>query len=275
MDVATLKPILEAAVMAAESPVPIERLQSLFSLLDEGAPDDEEIRAALIDLQADFASHGVELVEVAGGWRFQTRAQVAPWVNRLWEERKPKYSRALLETLAIIAYRQPITRGEIEDIRGVAVSTGIIKTLQDREWVKIVGHREVPGRPAIYATTRQFLEYFGLRGLGDLPTLAELRDVEAFSSDLFADTGVEEGVEPEAAGEAEDDGVVAESLVSEPPESPQLNIAGDEASEDSPESAASAQLHIAGDEASDDTPEPSVSQDQLVGKETDEDAAPT
>lgn len=275
MDVATLKPILEAAVMAADSPVPIERLQSLFSLLDEGAPDDEEIRAALTDLQADFAGHGVELVEVAGGWRFQTRAQVAPWVNRLWEERKPKYSRALLETLAIIAYRQPITRGEIEDIRGVAVSTGIIKTLQDREWVKIVGHREVPGRPAIYATTRQFLEYFGLRGLGDLPTLAELRDVEAFSSDLFADTGVEEGVEPEAAGEAEDDGIVAESLVSEPPESPQLNIAGDEASEDSPESAASAQLDIAGDEASDDTPEPSVSQDQLVGKETDEDAAPT
>ena len=272
MDVATLKPILEAAVMAADSPVPIERLQSLFSLLDEGAPDDEEIRAALTDLQADFAGHGVELVEVAGGWRFQTRAQVAPWVNRLWEERKPKYSRALLETLAIIAYRQPITRGEIEDIRGVAVSTGIIKTLQDREWVKIVGHREVPGRPAIYATTRQFLEYFGLRGLGDLPTLAELRDVEAFSSDLFADTGVEEGVEPEAA---EDDGIVAESLVSEPPESPQLNIAGDEASEDSPKSAASAQLHIAGDEASDDTPEPSVSQDQLVGKETDEDAAPT
>lgn len=275
MDVATLKPILEAAVMAAESPVPIERLQSLFSLLDEGAPDDEEIRAALTDLQADFAGHGVELVEVAGGWRFQTRAQVAPWVNRLWEERKPKYSRALLETLAIIAYRQPITRGEIEDIRGVAVSTGIIKTLQDREWVKIVGHREVPGRPAIYATTRQFLEYFGLRGLGDLPTLAELRDVEAFSSDLFADTGVEEGVEPEAAAEAEDDGIVAESLVSEPPESPQPNIAGDEVSEDSPEPAASGRLDIAGDEASDDTPEPSVSQDQLVGKETDEDAAPT
>ena len=157
MDATTLKPILEAAIMAADAPVTLERLQSLFSLLDEGAPDEAEMRQSLAELQADYEGHGVELVEVAGGWRFQTRAQYALWVNRLWEERKPRYSRALLETLAIIAYRQPITRGEVEDIRGVAVSTGIIKTLQDREWVKVVGHREVPGRPAIYATTRQFL----------------------------------------------------------------------------------------------------------------------
>jgi len=255
MDVATLKPILEAAVMAADSPVPIERLQSLFSLLDEGAPDDDEIRAALAELQADFAGHGVELVEVAGGWRFQTRTEVATWVNRLWEERKPKYSRALLETLAIIAYRQPITRGEIEDIRGVAVSTGIIKTLQDREWVKIVGHREVPGRPAIYATTRQFLEYFGLRGLGELPTLAELRDVEAFNSDLFADTGVDEGAEPEAVFESVDGATVDDH--------PAADVAG------LPEADAALA------EVFDDTPEPSVSQDLQVGRETDEDATPT
>ena len=253
MDVATLKPILEAAVMAADSPVPIERLQSLFSLLDEGAPDDAEIRAALTELQTDFSGHGVELVEVAGGWRFQTRSEVATWVNRLWEERKPKYSRALLETLAIIAYRQPITRGEIEDIRGVAVSTGIIKTLQDREWVKIVGHREVPGRPAIYATTRQFLEYFGLRGLGELPTLAELRDVEAFDSDLFADTGVDEGTEPVPL-----DGAVTDEHLT----------------------VAVAELPGADHGLADileDAPEPSVSQDPQVGVggERDEDTAPT
>jgi len=202
MDATTLKPILEAAIMAADAPVPLERLQSLFSLLDEGAPDEAEMRQTLAELQADYEGHGVELVEVAGGWRFQTRAQYALWVNRLWEERKPRYSRALLETLAIIAYRQPITRGEVEDIRGVAVSTGIIKTLQDREWVKVVGHREVPGRPAIYATTRQFLEYFGLRGLDQLPTLAELRDIEALNADLFADTGL---LANEAAAEAAGD----------------------------------------------------------------------
>ena len=255
MDVATLKPILEAAVMAADSPVPIERLQSLFSLLDEGAPDDAEIRAALAELQADFAGHGVELVEVAGGWRFQTRPQVATWVNRLWEERKPKYSRALLETLAIIAYRQPITRGEIEDIRGVAVSTGIIKTLQDRDWVKIVGHREVPGRPAIYATTRQFLEYFGLRGLGELPTLAELRDIEAFNSDLFADTGVQEGAEPDLEGESLEGKAIDAHASADGIESPEGEAEATGVFEDASE--------------------PSVSQDQPVGRGTDEDAAPT
>ena len=213
MDATTLKPILEAAIMAADVPVTIERLQSLFSLLDEGAPDEAEMRQTLAELQSDYEGHGVELVEVAGGWRFQTRAQYALWVNRLWEERKTRYSRALLETLAIIAYRQPITRGEVEDIRGVAVSTGIIKTLQDREWVKVVGHKEVPGRPAIYATTRQFLEYFGLRGLDQLPTLAELRDIEALNADLFADTGL---LANEAAAEAHgDDALESASLVGE------------------------------------------------------------
>jgi segregation and condensation protein B len=262
--------------MAADSPVPIERLQSLFSLLDEGAPDDEEIRAALTELQADFAGHGVELVEVAGGWRFQTCAQVATWVNRLWEERKPKYSRALLETLAIIAYRQPITRGEIEDIRGVAVSTGIIKTLHDRDWVKIVGHREVPGRPAIYATTRQFLEYFGLRGLGELPTLAELRDVEAFNSDLFADTGVVEGAEREVEDEDEAlDGAAADgSPRVERSAVPETDAVAGAVLEDA-EPPTVRDEDAAGEEVLEDISDSSVSQDQQVGRETDEDAAPT
>lgn len=185
-----VKPILEAAIMAADAPVPLERLLGLFSPLEEDAPGPAEIEAALAELREEYAERGVELVSVAGGYRFQTQARFATWINRLWEERKPRYSRALLETLAIIAYRQPITRGEVEDIRGVAVSTGIIKTLQDREWIKVVGHRDVPGRPAIYATTRQFLDYFNLSGLDALPTLAELRDFDDLNADLFAETGV-------------------------------------------------------------------------------------
>jgi segregation and condensation protein B len=124
------------------------------------------------------------LVEVAGGWRIQVRREVAPWVGRLWEEKPARYSRALLETLALIAYRQPITRGEIEDIRGVAVSTQIVKTLSERDWIRIVGHRDVPGRPALFATTRRFLDYFGLRSLNDLPTLAEIRDPSFFADAL-------------------------------------------------------------------------------------------
>ncbi|MSR14518.1 MAG: SMC-Scp complex subunit ScpB [Gammaproteobacteria bacterium] len=187
MELQNLKPILEAAIMASDSPVDVERLTALFALIGEATPSLDEINAALVALQTDYADHGIELVLVAGGYRFQTRQQYADWVNRLWEERKPRYSRALLETMAIIAYRQPITRGEIEAIRGVAVSTGIIKTLHEREWVKIVGHRDVPGRPAIYATTRQFLEYFGLASLSALPTLAELKDFDDVNPDLFAE----------------------------------------------------------------------------------------
>ena len=121
---------------------------------------------------------------MAGGWRIQVRREVAPWVGRLWEERPARYSRALLETLALIAYRQPITRGEIEDIRGVAVSTQIVKTLSERDWIRIVGHRDVPGRPALFATTRRFLDYFGLRSLNDLPPLAEIRDPSFFADAL-------------------------------------------------------------------------------------------
>lgn len=196
-----VKPILEAAIMAADAPVPLERLLGLFSPLEEDAPGPAEIEAALAELREDYAGRGVELVSVAGGYRFQTQARFATWINRLWEERKPRYSRALLETLAIIAYRQPITRGEVEDIRGVAVSTGIIKTLQDREWIKIVGHRDVPGRPAIYATTRQFLDYFNLSGLDALPTLAELRDFDDLNADLFAETGVRFDAGPEGGGD--------------------------------------------------------------------------
>jgi segregation and condensation protein B len=169
-----LKLIVEAALVAAGGPLTLDQLLALFA--EEERPTRADLLGAIGDLQADYAERGLEIVDVAGGWRTQVRASVAPWVARLWDERPPRYSRALLETLSLIAYRQPITRGEIEDIRGVAVSTQIVKTLSEREWIRVVGHRDVPGRPALYATTRKFLEYFGLRSLNELPTLAEIRE---------------------------------------------------------------------------------------------------
>jgi len=176
-----IRNILEAALLAAGGPLSVERMGELFG---EERPDRRIIEAALTGLAAEYASRGIELCQVAGGYRIQVRAEVAPWVARLWEERPARYSRALLETLALVAYRQPITRGEIEDIRGVAVSTPIIRTLLEREWVKVVGHRDVPGRPALYATTRQFLDYFGRRSLEDLPALAEIGEFGVLAPEL-------------------------------------------------------------------------------------------
>ena len=162
---------------------------------DEDPPKRDKVRRTLEELEVDYENAGIELVQVASGYRFQARAAVAPWMNRLFEERRPKYSRALLETIAIIAYRQPITRGEIENIRGVAVSTGIIRTLLEREWVRVVGHRDVPGKPAVYATTKAFLDYFNLASIDQLPSLAELKDFDDINADLFRDQGVDEGGE--------------------------------------------------------------------------------
>lgn len=176
VDAELLRKILEGAILAAGQPMTVARLLELF---DEAvAPTKEEVAAALLDIQATCAERGFELKEVASGWRFQVRDDLAPWVNRLWEEKPQKYSRALLETLALIAYRQPITRGDIEEIRGVAVSSHIMKTLLERDWVKVVGHRDVPGRPSLYATTRQFLDYFNLKSLEELPSLSEIRDLD-------------------------------------------------------------------------------------------------
>ncbi len=152
---------------------------------DEGGkPDKRQLHEALDELTEEYAGRGIEIVEVGSGFRIQVRSQYASWVSRLYAERPPKYSRALLETLALIAYRQPITRGEIEDIRGVSVSTNIVKTLTEREWVRVVGHRDVPGKPALYATTKEFLDYFNLKGLGELPSLAEIRDLESINREL-------------------------------------------------------------------------------------------
>ncbi|OGI46222.1 MAG: SMC-Scp complex subunit ScpB [Candidatus Muproteobacteria bacterium RBG_16_65_34] len=177
-----LKNIVEAALLVAGQPLAIERLLALFP---EGSqPTREELRAALDELDREYAERGIELKQIDKGWRVQTREKYTPWVARLLEERPPRYSRALLETLAIIVYRQPVTRGEIEDIRGVSVSTDIIRTLIEREWIREVGRREVPGRPALYGTTRQFLEHFNLKSLEEMPPLAALRPIEEISAEL-------------------------------------------------------------------------------------------
>lgn len=175
-----IKNIIEASLFAASEPLSIMELQNLFSLEDR--PDKHSLREVLNQLQDEYSTKPVELVEVANGYRFQVKSKYSPWVARLWEEKPVKYSRALLETLAIIAYQQPATRGEIEDIRGVAVGTNIIRTLEDRNWVRVIGRKEVPGRPALYATTKAFLDYFNLQTLADLPPLATLLEADLLSS---------------------------------------------------------------------------------------------
>jgi segregation and condensation protein B len=182
LDQPMIKKIVEGALFAAGGALSIERLGELFP--DSDRPLAIELKAVIEQLQHDYSGRGVALVEVASGYRFQVVQETAEWVSRLWEEKPLRYSRALLETLALIAYRQPITRGEIEDIRGVSTSTQIIKTLVEREWVRIVGYRDVPGRPAMYATTRQFLDYFNLRSLDELPPLSDIRDLDQISAEL-------------------------------------------------------------------------------------------
>jgi segregation and condensation protein B len=194
-----LKAILEALLLAAGEPLALDRLLAAFPEAER--PERDALRAALAELAADCAGRGVELVEVASGFRLQVPRTFAPWVSRLWEERAASYSRALLETLALIAYRQPVTRGEIEAVRGVSVSSSIMKTLQERGWIRVIGHREVPGRPALYATTRAFLDYFNLRSLSELPPLAAPRDLDALGAEL----------ERRAAAPPEDTAVLLES----------------------------------------------------------------
>lgn len=172
-----IKGIIEAVLFSAERPLGLVELQNCFP--ETTQPDQQQIRAALAEIGADYRSRAVELTEVSSGFRFQVRREYATWVVRLLHEKPPRYSRAVLETLAIIAYRQPVTRGTIEEIRGVPVSTLIIRTLLDRGWIRIVGYKEIPGRPAFYATTREFLDYFNLKTLGDLPPLSEIQTLES------------------------------------------------------------------------------------------------
>lgn len=175
MEQEQLNNIVEAALLAAQQPLTLPMLAALFQEADEVSHD--AIARAIEDLTKACEGRSIELVEVASGFRYQVRESVHPWIARLWAERQTKYSRALLETLALIAYRQPITRGEIEQVRGVTVATSIMHTLEEREWIRIVGYRDVPGKPALFGTTRQFLDYFNLKSLDQLPTLAEIRDI--------------------------------------------------------------------------------------------------
>ena len=171
-----LKNVVEAALLAAGKPLTVDQLRELFEEYER--PGAAEVREALQQLAAELADRAFEVVEVASGWRAQVKADYASPVSRLWQERPTRYSRALLETLALIGYRQPITRAEIEDVRGVAVNPNIIRTLTERGWIRVVGHREVPGRPELLGTTREFLDYFGLASLDQLPSLAELKDMD-------------------------------------------------------------------------------------------------
>jgi len=177
METVEVKRVVEAALLVAGEPLGLDRLQALFHG-DAEAPTRDTLRRALADLAEDCNGRSLELREVSSGWRLQVREEFAPWIARLWDEKPPRYSRALLETLAIIAYRQPVTRSEIEEIRGVSVSTQIMRTLQERRWVRIVGHRDSPGQPALFGTTREFLDHFNLKTLDQLPPLTEVRDLE-------------------------------------------------------------------------------------------------
>ena len=182
MDATEIKYFVEAALLAAGRPLNVSQLQSLFD--GRMAPEKSEIRRAIDELNEEYEPRGIVITEVASGFRVQVKAGMADTLQKLWEERPPRYSRALFETLALVAYRQPITRGEIEDVRGVSVSPNIIRTLLEREWVRVVGHRDVPGRPEMFGTTKTFLDYFGLKRLEDLPPLADLADWESLRIQL-------------------------------------------------------------------------------------------
>jgi segregation and condensation protein B len=203
-----LKYVIEATLLAAGRPVTAQQLLELFE--ERERPSPEQLKAALDQLVEDYAPRGIELMEVASGWRIQVRPRCADVVSRLWQERPSRYSRALLETLALVAYRQPITRSEIEQIRGVSISSTIMRTLQERNWIRVVGHREVPGRPELLGTTREFLDYFGLKSLDQLPTLAELKDVENIGVQLELPGGELPADIAEASAEMERDGADAE-----------------------------------------------------------------
>jgi segregation and condensation protein B len=184
MDQKRIRNIVEAGLLAVGGPLSIDQLQGLFGTDLDSIPEKQDIRDAIAILTEEYADRGIQLIEVASGFRIQVRKELAEWISRLWLERPPRYSRALLETLSIIAYRQPVTRGEIEDVRGVAVSSNIVRTLLDRGWIRVLGHRDVPGKPAIFGTTREFLDYFGLKNLSDLPTLADISDLDNLNVEL-------------------------------------------------------------------------------------------
>jgi len=244
MDQTLINRIVEAALLASNQPLTLAQLRELFPE-DQPAPNGA-IEQALDALRETSADRGVELVEVASGFRFQIQADVHPWVARLWTERQTRYTRATLETLALIAYRQPITRGEIEQVRGVAVNSNIIKALEEREWIRVVGHRDVPGKPALFGTTKGFLDYFGLKRLDELPPLSELKDIGELEPQLQFDTGapaIAAGVAQDAEPSRDGDGEPAQDG-----DEPQADESGVEGA-DEPAAEASRGIDEAGDVA--------------------------
>ena len=243
-----LKMIIEGALLAAGHSLDINQLEKLFDedlfgsresgddgTGEENRPPRDQIQAVLEDIEADCTGRGFELKRTGSGYRFQVRQELSQWVNKLWDEKPKKYSRALLETLALIAYRQPITRGDIEEIRGVSVSSEIIKSLLEREWVRVVGHRDVPGRPALYATTKQFLDYFSMSSLDQLPALNEIKDIEDINPELALEVA-QQMVEKAETSENEQgiplSPLVPETLVSEINESQELPEPEDDSDND-------------------------------------------
>jgi len=179
-----LKNIIEAALMVSEKPVNVSQLLAIFEK-ETDRPERADIKAAIEQIMQDYKGRGIELKEVSSGYRVQVNGDYAHWINHLFDDRPPRYSRALLETLAIIAYRQPMTRAEIEEIRGVSVSSNIIRTLQERNWIRVAGQRDIPGKPELLATTKEFLDYFNLKKLSELPSLSEIKDFDQINPDLF------------------------------------------------------------------------------------------
>jgi segregation and condensation protein B len=261
MEQAFVTRIVEAALLAATQPLTLAQLRDLFTL-DEPAPDGS-LEQALDDLREQCATRGIELVETASGWRFQVQHDVHAWVARLWTERQTRYTRATLETLAIIAYRQPITRGEIEQVRGVAVSSNIIKALEEREWIRTVGHRDVPGKPELLGTTKIFLDYFGLKSLDQLPPLSELKDFGELDPQLSfadpdapkpgADGSIAAGVQDAAARDADDGDAAANDDDGNAADETQQDTQ-DEARHDAPDDRQDAPQDDAGDASAAGTP---------------------
>lgn len=205
MEIIKLKNILEAVLLTTDRPLTVPQMEVLFAM-DQDQPTRDEIRKALHELETDYADKSMELKQVASGYRIQVKQDYSTWVSRLWEEKPARYSRALLETLALIAYRQPITRGEIEEVRGVSVSSSIIKTCLEREWIRVLGHKDVPGKPSLYGTTKEFLDYFNLKSLDQLPTLAEIKDLDQIHPELALE---EESQQQDATDAGDESGTEA------------------------------------------------------------------
>lgn len=251
MDEDRVQRIVEAALLAADGPLTVADITSLFR---EGELDAEnpsgQVRAVLKQLETDAVGRGVELKRVASGYRFQVRQELSQWVSRLWDEKPPRYTRALLETLALIAYKQPVTRGDIEEVRGVSVSQNIMRTLLERDWIRVVGQREVPGRPSLYATTRGFLDYFNLRSLDELPPLAEIRELlEPQMEEAVAAGAPDTADAPETSGEVDEADGAAQADDSAEPGALSASVAmpsEDTEDESGPQSADVVPLHSGG-----------------------------